>query len=152
MEVAVTGSEAEGWYGPLRRAVLHSSLPTSSPPPKKTCHAPSSFISHLPLQESRESEASVPTEQALESTSSTAPLVLERERFLLTCNPFVFSWGASREYTDVRLRVAGRVHQPLVLPFVLTCVRYTWEWGWCAPSATILFSTLTHSDITRRVT
>ena len=32
MEVAVTGSEVEGFYGLLKGAVLHSSLPTSSPP------------------------------------------------------------------------------------------------------------------------
>ena len=55
-------------------------------------HLPSSTISHLPPQEPMEPEASVPTEKALESTSSTAPSV-ERERFLPTCNPFVFSWG-----------------------------------------------------------
>ena len=79
MEVAFTGSEAEGLYRLLRAAVSHSYLTTSSPPPKKTCHAPSSSIFHLPLQESKEPEASVPTEQALESTSSTAPSVLERE-------------------------------------------------------------------------
>ena len=79
MEGTVTGSEVEGLYGLLRGAVSHSSLPTSSPPPKKTLHAPSSTISHLPPQESMEPEASVPTEQALESTSSTASSVLERE-------------------------------------------------------------------------
>ena len=48
MEVAVTGSEAEGFYGLLRGAVLHSSLPTSLPPPKKAHHAPSTTISNLP--------------------------------------------------------------------------------------------------------
>ena len=80
MEVAVTGSEAEGFYGLLRGAVLHSSLPTSSPPsPKKTHHAPSSTISHLLPQESKEPEASVSVEQALESASLTVPLVLEEE-------------------------------------------------------------------------
>ena len=79
MEVAVTGSEAEGFYGLLRGAVSHSSLPTSSPPPKKTCHAPSSTISHPPPQESKESEASVPAEQALESASLTVPPALEEE-------------------------------------------------------------------------
>ena len=79
MEVAVTGSEVEGFYGLLRAAVSHSSLPTSSPPPKKTHHAPPSTISHPPPQESKEPEASVPAKQALESTSSTAPSVLERE-------------------------------------------------------------------------
>ena len=79
MEVAVTGSEVGGLYGLLRGALAHSSLPTSSPPPKKTCHDPFSFISHLPPQEPKEPEASVSAEQALESTSSTAPSVLEGE-------------------------------------------------------------------------
>ena len=71
MEVAVTGSEAEGLYRLLRGAVVHSSLSTSSPPPKKTCHAPFPFLPHLPPQEPKEPEASVSAEQALESTSST---------------------------------------------------------------------------------
>ena len=75
MEVEVTGSEAEGLYGLLRGAVAHPSLSTSSPPPKKTCCAPFFFISHLPPQESKELEVSVSAEQALESTSSTAPSV-----------------------------------------------------------------------------
>ena len=79
MEVAITGSEVEGLYGLLRGAVVHSSISTSSPPPKKMHHAPFSFISDLPPQESKELEASVSTEQALESTSSTAPSVLEGE-------------------------------------------------------------------------
>ena len=79
MEASVTGSEAEGLYGLLRGAVSHSSLPTSSSPPKKSCLAPFSAISHLPPQESKEPEASVPVAQALESTSSTAPSVLEGE-------------------------------------------------------------------------
>ena len=48
-------------------------------PPKKSRHAPSSTISHLPPQESKEPEASVPAEQALELPSSTAPSVLEGE-------------------------------------------------------------------------
>ena len=79
MEVVVTGSEVEGLYGLLRGAVAYSSLSTSSPPPKKTHHAPFSFISHLPPHESKEPEASVSAEQTLESTSSTAPSVLEGE-------------------------------------------------------------------------
>ena len=74
MEVTVTGSEADGLYGLLRRAVVHSSLSTSSPPPNKSCHAPYSFIPHLPPQEPKESEASGPTEQASESTSFNCPL------------------------------------------------------------------------------
>ena len=79
MGVAVTGSEAEGLYEVLRGVVLHSSLPTSSPPPKKIHHAPSSTISHPSPQESKETEASVSVEQALESTSSTTPSILEGE-------------------------------------------------------------------------
>ena len=126
MEVVVTGSEAEGLYGHLRGAVAHSSLSTSSPPPKKTCHALFCFISHLPPQEPKEPEASVSAEQAPESTSSTAPSVLEGEipaEMQLLC---IQLGGASRGFTDVRLRAGGRDHQPLVLPFALMCARYTW--------------------------
>ena len=79
MEAAVTGSEAEGFYGLLRGAVSHSSLPTSSPPPKKDCSAPSATVSHPPPQESKEPEASAPVEQALESASLTVPPVLGEE-------------------------------------------------------------------------
>ena len=125
MEVAVTGSEAEGLHGLLRRAVLHSSLLTSSPPTKKSHCAPSSTISHLPPQESKEPEASVPAEQALESTSSTAPSVLEGE-IPSNMQPLHIQLGGIKECTDVRLRVPGRAHQPLLLPFVLTCAGYTW--------------------------
>ena len=150
MEAVVTGSEAEGLYGLLREAVSHSSLPTSSPPPKKSHCAPSS-TTHLPPQESKEPEASVPVEQALESTSSTAPSVLEGE-IPANMQPLHIQLGGMKECTDVRLKVAGRVHQPLMLLFVLMCAGYTWERGWCAPSATNPSSTLTHSGITRRVT
>ena len=75
----MTGSEEEGLYELLRGAVVHSSLSTSSPPPKKTCHAPFSFFPHLPPQKPKEPEASVSAEEALESTSSTVPSVYERE-------------------------------------------------------------------------
>ena len=93
LEAAVTGSEVEGLYGVLRGATSHSSLPTSSSPPKKTHCTPSSTISHLPPQKPMEPEASVPTEQALESTSSTASSV-EREREIpANMQPFIFSWG-----------------------------------------------------------
>ena len=106
MEVAVTGSEAEGFYGLLRGAVLHSSLPTSSPPPKKTHCAPSSTISHLPSQESKEPEVSVYAGQALESTYSTAPSVLERE-IPTNMQPLCIQLGVSKECTDVRLGLQG---------------------------------------------
>ena len=65
MEADMTSSEVEGLYGHLRRAVMHSSLSTSSPPPRKSCHAPFSFIPHLPPQEPKEPKASGPAEQAL---------------------------------------------------------------------------------------
>ena len=79
MEAAVAGSEVEGFYGPLRGAILHSSLPTSSPPPKKACHAPSATVSHLPPQESTGPEASAPADQALESASLAVPPASEEE-------------------------------------------------------------------------
>ena len=97
-----------------------------------------------------EPEISVPTEQALESTSSTAPSV-ERE-IPINMQPLCIQLGASSMYTNVRLKVAGRAHQLPMPPFVHTCEGYTWEWGWCSPSATSPFSTLTPSGATRRVT
>ena len=93
MEKAVTGSEAKCFYGLLRGAVLHSSLPTSSPPPKKTCCAPSFTISHLPPQESKEPEASALAEQALESASLTVPPVLEEE-IPANMQPFCIQLGS----------------------------------------------------------
>ena len=151
MEAAVTGSEAEGLYGLLRRTVMHSSLSTSSPPPKKFCHAPYSFIPHLHPQKFKEPEASGPAGQTLESTSLTSPLVSEGE-IPANMQPLHIQLGVSRGFIDVRLRVAGRDHKPPKLPFVHTYAKCTWEWGWCVPSATNLSSTLTPSDAIRRVT
>ena len=79
MEAAVAGSEVEGFYGLLRGAISHSSLPISSPPLKKACHAPSATVSHLPPHESIGPESSAPVEQALESASLTVPPVSEEE-------------------------------------------------------------------------
>ena len=79
MEAAVAGSEVEGYYELLRGAISHSSLLTSSSPPKKACHAPTTTVSHLPTQESTGPEASAPVEQALESASLAVPPVLEEE-------------------------------------------------------------------------
>ena len=73
MEAAVAGSEAEGFYGLLRGLISHSSLPTSSPPPKKANHAPSTTASHLPPQKSIGPEASAPADQAVESASLAVP-------------------------------------------------------------------------------
>ena len=108
MEVVVIGSEAEGLYGLLRGAVAHSSLSTSSPPPKKTHHAPFSFIPHLPPQEPKEPKASIPTEQALESISSTAPSV--GREIPANMQPFVISWGCQEGY---RCQVEGCREGPL---------------------------------------
>ena len=79
MEAVVAGSEVKGFYGLLRGAMSHSSMSSATPPPKKVCHTQSAIISCLPPQESQEPEASGSAEQALESTSLTAPSVLEGE-------------------------------------------------------------------------
>ena len=65
--------------------------------------------------------------------------------------PLYIQLGALREFIDVRLRVAGRSHQPPMPPFLHICKEYTWEWAWCALSATSPFSILTLSDATKRV-
>ena len=69
LEMAVAGSEVEGFYGLLRGAVLHSSMSSAQSPPKKVCHTPSATISHPPPQESQKPKVSGPAKQALESTS-----------------------------------------------------------------------------------
>ena len=79
MEVVMADSEVGGFYGLLRGAMSHSSVSSAPPPHKKVHHTPSATISHPPPQESKEPEAPGPAEQALESTSSTAPSVLEGE-------------------------------------------------------------------------
>ena len=79
MEAAVADSEAKGFYGLLRGAISHSSLPTFPPPPKKACPAPSTTVSHLPPQESTEPEASAPADQVLESASLAVPPASEEE-------------------------------------------------------------------------
>ena len=125
LEMAVAGSEVEGFYRLLRGAMLHSSVSSAQPPPKKVCHSPSATISHLPPQESQKPKASGPTKQALESTSVTAPSVPEGE-ILANMQPLCIQLRALREFIDIRLRVAGRAHQPLMPPFVHTCEECTW--------------------------
>ena len=151
MEAAVAGSDVEGFCGLLRGAMLHSSMSSPPPPPKKVHHTPSATISHLHPQESQKPEAPGPAEQRPESTSLTAPPVLKGE-ILANMQPLCIQLGALREFIDVRLRVAGRAHQHPMPLFVHTCIEYTWEWGWCALSATSPFSILTLSDTTKRVT
>ena len=131
-------------------AISHSSLPTSSPHPKKCCCAPSITVSHLPPQESTGPEVSTPADQALESASPALPPASE-EAIPAQMQPLCIQLGASKGCIDVRLRAAKRVHQPPTLPSVLTYERYIWEWGWCAPSAASLSSILIPSGATRRV-
>ena len=77
MEVAVAGSEAEGFYGLLRGAMLHSSISPAPPPHKKVCHTPSATISHLPPQESTGPDVSEPVDLAMKTVSPAAPLASE---------------------------------------------------------------------------
>ena len=72
---------------------MHSSLSTSSPPPKKSHCAPYSFIPYLPPQEPKEPEASGPAKQVLESTSVTAHPVLEGE-ILANMQPLCIQLGS----------------------------------------------------------
>ena len=72
-------SRGRGFYGLLRGVISHSSMPTSSPPPKKAHHAPSATVSHLPPQESTGPEASAPAEQVLECASPSVPPAPEEE-------------------------------------------------------------------------
>ena len=50
VEAAVAGSETEGFYGLLNRAIVHSSI-SSAPPPKKAHHIPSTTVSCLSPKE-----------------------------------------------------------------------------------------------------
>ena len=47
---AVSGSEAEGFYGLLRGAVSYTSSSSILPPPKKHCPAPTMTMSQPPSQ------------------------------------------------------------------------------------------------------
>ena len=119
MEMAVAGSEVEGFCGLLRGAMSHSSMSSAPPLPRKVCHTPSATISYPPPQESQEPKGPGPAEQALESTSLTAPSILEGE-ILANIQPLCIQLGALREFIDVRLRAAGRACQPPMPPSVCT--------------------------------
>ena len=149
MEVVVAGSEAEGFYGLLGGAMLHSSVSSASTPHKKIHHTLSATISHLPPQESTGPEVPDPAGQAIKS-ASPAVLPASEEAIPANMQPFVFSWGASSECTGARLRAAERVHQPHMPPSAHMYARCTWGWGWCVPHAANLFSTQTHSSTIRR--
>ena len=78
IEVKVAGLEVEGLYMLLRGAILHPSISSALPPPKKVHHSPSANISHFSPQEvaGALSEASNPAtkdvKQALEAVSLAA--------------------------------------------------------------------------------
>ena len=73
MEAAVAGSEAGGFYGLLRDAMLHSPVCPAPPPHKKICHTPSAIIPHPSPQESTGPDVSDPADQAIKFASPAAP-------------------------------------------------------------------------------
>ena len=77
MEAVVAGSEAEGFYGLLRGAMLHSSISPGPPPHKKVCHTPSTTISYPPPQEYTGPDVPDPADQAMKAVSPAFPPALE---------------------------------------------------------------------------
>ena len=96
MEVAVAGSEAEGFYRLLRGAVSHSSTSSASPPYKKVHHTPSTTIPHLPPQESTGPEVSDPAGQAMES-ASPAVLLASEEAIPANMQPLCIQLGGIKQ-------------------------------------------------------
>ena len=151
MEVAVAGLQVEGFYGLLRGAMSHSSMSPAPPSHKKVSLTPSTTISHPPPLESKEPEAPGPAEQALESTSSTAPSVPEGE-ILTNMQPLHIQLGGIKRV--YRCQVEGCREDPSTSHATICTHMHKvhFGWGWCVPSATSPSSTLTPSGITRRVT
>ena len=150
MVAAVASSEVEGFYGLLRGAISHSSLPTSSSPPKKAHHAPSTTVSHLPPQEFTGPEISTPADQALESASLAVPPASE-EVIPAHMQPLCIQLGGVKRV--YRCQVEGCKEGPSTSCATI-CAHvqmYIWEWGWCAPSVASLSSILIPSGVTRRV-
>ena len=125
MEVAVTGSELEGFYGLLRGAMLHSSVSPAPPPHKKVHHTPSATISHLPPHESTGPDVCESADQAMKAVSPAAPPASE-EAIPAHMQPLHIQLGASNEYTNARLRDARRPHQPPMLLFAHMYAKCTW--------------------------
>ena len=126
MEVAVAGSEAEGFYGLLRRAMLHSSISPAPPPHKKVCHTPSATISHAPPQESTGPDASEPADHAMKAVSPAAPPASEEAIPTHYATPSHSAEGHQMSIAVPGLRAARRAHQPPMLPFVHISARCTW--------------------------
>ena len=115
VEVAVAGSETEGFYGLLRGAIAHPSI-SSAPLSKKAHHILSATVSHLPPQEPTgiTPKVSDPVARMAETGIRSC---LSSSRGSSPCQhaALCIELGASKECTDTRLKVAKRDHQPYML-------------------------------------
>ena len=96
---AITGSEAEGLYGLLRGVTSSSRHIPSKPPPCRSRLSPGPSASPQPPQESTGPSTSDPVGPAtvpapVDVTPATGGT------YRRTCNPFVFSWGALKEFIN----------------------------------------------------
>ena len=107
MEVAVAGSNVEGFYGLLRGAISHPSVSSAPPPPKKAHHIPSATVSNLPHQEPTcvTPKVSDPIAKMVEWASEAASPTSE-EALPTNMQPLCIQLGASKECTDAGLSVA----------------------------------------------
>ena len=149
LEVVVAGSEVEAFYGPLKGAILYSSVSSAPPPHKKVCHSPSATISHLPPQESEEPEVPGPAIQALESTSLTAPSVSEGE-IPANMQPLHIQLGGIKHVYQCQVEGCREGPSTSHATICAYMQKAHLGWGWCAPSATSPSSTLSPSDATKR--
>ena len=123
VQLAVAGSEAEGFYRVLMGAVLQLSMSSAPSPPKRHCHAPTATISKLPPQESKgvEPEASAPvvegTGLALEAPSSAVSQALE-VTIPAHMTPLHLNVGEPKGCINVELRGAVSGCQPHGLLYV----------------------------------
>ena len=155
IEVAVAGLEVEGLYRLLMGAISYPSISSVPPPPKKSHHSPSATISHpLPLElagavPKASSPAAKDVEQALKAVSPAASQASE-EALPTHMQPLCLQLGASREYTNARLKDVHRGHQTHMPHSVHMCTECIWGWGWCVPLVANHFSIQTHSGNTRK--
>ena len=131
VKMAVAGSEAEHLYGLMRGALLHSSM-SSAPPPPKRCHqAPTTTICKLPPQESEKvkPKSSAPAAEgsglAQEAPSLAVPEALE---IAITAHmtPLHLNVGVSKGFINTRLMGSARGCPPPQLPYVVMCPVTIW--------------------------
>ena len=150
MEVAVAGSEVEGFYGLLRGAMSHSSMSSAPSPLRKstTHHLPPSHT--CPLRSHRNLMPPGPAEQVLKSTSLTAPPVLNRE-ILANMQPLHIQLGGIKRV--YRCQVEGCREGPSTSHTTICAHirRVHLGVGLVFPLCSKSFSTLTLSDATRKV-